>query len=157
MTDNVLTRQCPQCGKQGAEQRNPVPTVDILILLPGRGIVLIERRHPPHGWAIPGGFIDAGETAEQAAVREAREETGLEVVLTGVLGVYSDPRRDPRLHTMSVVYTAVPVDPSRLEAGDDAGSARVFPVGEWPSPLAFDHGLILDDYLRLWKRLNQPG
>ncbi len=134
-------------------RRNPTPTVDIVIHVPGRGIVLVERRNEPLGWALPGGFMDYGETAEQAAVREAREETGLRVELTSLFGVYSDPARDPRRHTLSVVYTAAAVDPSELRAGDDAAGARVFPLDDLPAPLAFDHGLIIDDYRRGLRRL----
>ena len=85
--------------------RGPVPTVDVIIEI-GEEIVLIRRKHPPPGWAIPGGFVDAGERAENAAVREAQEETGLSVTLTALLGVYSDPGRDPRRHTISIVYVA---------------------------------------------------
>ncbi len=143
-------RACPHCGGEIEVYRNPAPTVDVVIVtaLPegGEGVVLIERSNPPLGWALPGGFIDYGETCEQAAVREMKEETGLDVRLTGLLGVYSDPDRDPRRHTMSVVYTGEPEDPARLKAGDDAAGAKVFPLGEWPE-LAFDHARILADFL----------
>lgn len=132
---------------QPSQHRNPLPTVDVVIHVPGRGIVLVERRNPPHGWALPGGFVDYGESCEEAAVREAREETGLDVVLTGLLGVYSDPSRDPRHHTISVVYTAQAADPSRLCAGDDAASAEFFPLDALPL-LAFDHGRIAGDFIR---------
>ncbi len=125
--------------------RNPFPTVDIIIRTEG-GIVLIERRNPPHGWAIPGGFLDWGETVEACAVREAREETGLAVRLEELFYVYSDPRRDPRHHTVTTVFIAsadgLPV------AADDARSAAVFTPASLPHPLAFDHGQILDDYFR---------
>lgn len=97
--------------------------------------------------------MDVGETCEQAAVREMREETGLDVILTGLLGVYSDPERDPRQHTMSVVYTGTVRDIRMLKAGDDAGKAKVFTLGDWPE-LAFDHELILNDFLRRHNRLN---
>jgi 8-oxo-dGTP diphosphatase len=119
-----------------------------LLDLPGRPIVLVERRFPPLGWALPGGFVDVGETVEAAAVREMREETGLEVTLTGLLGVYSDPARDPRGHTVSIIYTGqahgVPV------AGDDAGAVRSVLPDDLPR-LAFDHARILADY-RLRRR-----
>ena len=126
----------------------PEVAADVIIELldyPGRPIVLIERRNPPPGWAIPGGFVDVGETVEAAAIREMREETGLDVELTGLLGVYSDPARDPRGHTVGVVYTGrahgTPV------AGDDAGRvAIVDPLA--PPPLAFDHARILAVYLK---------
>lgn len=105
-----MSRQvtCPECGARVAVYRNPVPTVDVIIELVDGGdgppIVFIERRNPPRGWALPGGFVDYGETVEQAAVREAAEETSLAVELVHLLGVYSDPARDPRQHTLSVVF-----------------------------------------------------
>lgn len=133
--------------------RGPVPTVDVIIEI-GDRIVLIRRKHPPAGWAIPGGFIDAGERAEEAAVREALEETGLRVTLTDLLGVYSDPSRDPRRHTISAVYIG------RAEGsptgGDDAAEARLFREGELPSPIAFDHAGILADYFRYRRTGKRP-
>jgi len=132
--------------------RNPAPTVDIVILAAGLGIVLVERKNPPPGWALPGGFVDYGESCEAAAVREAREETGLDVVLTGLVGVYSDPARDPRGHTMSVVYSAQALDTGRLKAGDDAGKARFYALDDLP-PLAFDHGRIVQDFIAGLMRL----
>lgn len=149
---------CPHCGEDIIKYKNPTPTVDVVIYVPGGtpdgdGVVLIERLNPPYGWALPGGFIDEGETCEHAAVREMKEETGLDVVLTGLLGVYSDPKRDPRQHTMSAVYTGVARDISLLEAGDDAGQAKIFPLGKWPE-LVFDHGDILNDFLASHGRLN---
>jgi len=145
---------CPQCGRPRQAYRNPTPTVDVIIHVAGLGVVLIRRKNPPPGWALPGGFVDYGESAELAAVREAKEETGLDVELTGLLGVYSKPDRDPRGHTMSVVYTAMAKDPSTLAAGDDAGQAVFFPLDKLPDPLAFDHGVILADYQGLLARLN---
>ncbi len=121
---------------------------DIIIELvdrPERPIVLIERRYPPPGWAIPGGFVEVGESIEQAAVREAREETALEVRLTTLLGVYSDPKRDARGHTASVVYVAVAQGTPRAQ--DDAAAVGVFSPGNLPVNLAFDHHQILTDYL----------
>ncbi len=129
--------------------RNPVPTVDVIIELEDNGIVLIERKNPPGGWAIPGGFVDEGETLEEAAVREAIEETGLSVRLKCQMHAYSDPGRDPRLHTMSVVFVAEAEGEPR--AGDDAKGIGVFTEDNLPSPLAFDHEIILSDYFR-WKR-----
>ncbi|WP_461210583.1 NUDIX domain-containing protein [Desulfocurvus sp. DL9XJH121] len=138
----------------GRQHRNPVPTVDAVIFDARRGVVLVERANPPFGWALPGGFVDYGETVEAAAVREAREETGLDIVLIGLLGVYSDPGRDPRMHTMSVVFAAQAVDPGALRAGDDAATARFFPLDGLPGVLAFDHGSILEDFRRT---LRLPG
>ncbi|MCB9742991.1 MAG: NUDIX hydrolase [Alphaproteobacteria bacterium] len=133
--------------------RNPTPTVDVVVELDG-GVVLIRRRNPPEGWALPGGFVDEGETVEAAAAREVMEETGLVVRLTELLYVYSDPARDPRKHTMSVVFTGVA---SGAPVGqDDAAEARVFPIDALPSPLAFDHGQILADYKRFRETGQRP-
>jgi 8-oxo-dGTP diphosphatase len=126
----------------------PLLAADIIIELvdrPGRPIVLIERRNPPPGWAIPGGFVDVGESIEQAAVREAREETALEITLTALLGVYSDPKRDARGHTASVVYVALAQGTPRAQ--DDAAAVGVFSPERLPANLAFDHQRILADYL----------
>ena len=126
-----------------SERRNPVPTVDIIIRY-GGGIILIKRKNPPAGWAIPGGFVDYGETLETAAMREAKEETGLDVRLVRQFHSYSDPARDPRHHTISTVFVA---DASGdAEAGDDAGEVGVFSASNLPEDLAFDHRQILDDY-----------
>lgn len=129
--------------------KNPVPTVDIIIELDSQGIVLIDRKNPPYGWAIPGGFVDVGESLEEAARREAEEETSLRVSLKTQLHAYSDPARDPRFHTISVVFVAeaegVP------EARDDAKGIGVFTEENLPEKLAFDHERILKDYFR-WKR-----
>jgi 8-oxo-dGTP diphosphatase len=133
--------------------RNPLPTADVIIEV-GDRIVLVRRKHPPAGWAIPGGFVEAGETVESAAVREALEETGLPVTLTALLGVYSDPARDPRHHTVSTVYVGrAEGSPS---GGDDAAEARLFAEGGLPSPLAFDHAKILADYFRYKKTGKRP-
>lgn len=126
----------------------PALTVDVVIELvdrPGRPIVLIERRNPPPGYALPGGFVDVGETVEEAARREALEETGLAVTLRSLLGVYSDPARDPRMHTASVVYVGEARGEPR--AGDDAARIRVVTLDDLPD-LAFDHARILADYAR---------
>jgi len=140
----------------GPRPQTPLLTVDVLVHLPGQGIVLVQRKNPPHGWALPGGFVDLGESCEAAALREAREETGLEVELTALLGVYSDPARDPRGHTASAVYTALALDPGQLMAGDDAAQAAVFPLDALP-PLAFDHARIVHDYVTRLASLRPPG
>lgn len=137
---------CPQCGAP-IPQRNPYPTVDVVIFHPSRGVVLVERRNPPLGWALPGGFVDYGEPVEAAARREAWEETGLTVGELALLGVYSDPSRDPRFHTMSTVFVARAPEAAAPRGGDDARAARFFPLDAWPA-LAFDHGRILADFLR---------
>lgn len=149
--------------------RTPLLAVDLVIRLPeagGHRVVLIERRNPPPGWALPGGFVDLGETTQEAAVREAREETALQVRLVCLLGCYSDPSRDPRGHTASVVYVAD--GRGRLQGRDDARQARIVELsalglGSGPGmsgartggaasieerwALAFDHRRILEDYL----------
>jgi ADP-ribose pyrophosphatase YjhB (NUDIX family) len=131
----------------------PVPTVDVIIEV-GERIVLIRRKHPPPGWALPGGFMDAGEKARDAAVREAFEETGLRVNLTDLLGVYSDPARDPRRHTVSAVY--IGKAEGTPSGADDAAEARLFSERDLPSPLAFDHAQILADYFRFRKTGERP-
>lgn len=125
--------------------RNPVPTVDIIIET-GGGVVLVRRKNPPHGWALPGGFVDYGESLEEAAVREAREETGLSVELIRQFHTYSDPGRDPRQHTITTVYVARAE--GRLRAGDDARAAEVFTEETLPREIAFDHRQILEDYFK---------
>jgi len=146
-----FTVACAQCGAVSVP-RNPFPTVDIVLYREGEGVLLIERHNPPHGWALPGGFIDYGESAEQAAVREAQEETGLAVRLTGLLGVYSDPERDPRFHTLSVVFTATSSQDDAPCAGDDAKNVLFFPLDALPSNMAFDHREILADFAKRLSR-----
>ncbi len=133
--------------------QNPVPTVDVIIETGGR-IVLIRRKNPPPGWAIPGGFVDVGENIRDAAVREALEETGLHVTLTALLGVYSDPARDPRQHTISTVFVGTA---DGIPVGmDDAAEAARFTEGTLPEPIAFDHAKILSDYFRFRKTGERP-
>jgi 8-oxo-dGTP diphosphatase len=131
-----------------ATPKTPLLAADAIIELadhPGRPIVLIERLNPPHGWAIPGGFVDIGERVEVAAVREALEETALQVRLKALLGLYSDPARDPRGHTVTAVYVAEAR--GEPEARDDARALGIFSVSELPAQLAFDHAVVLADYL----------
>lgn len=129
--------------------RNPTPTVDIIIELidkPHRPIVLIERQNSPHGWALPGGFVDYGESVETAAKREAEEEVSLQVELIEQFQVYSAPDRDPRQHTLSVVFLASAQ--GEPKANDDAKNLGIFPSWELPKNLCFDHDRILRDYWR---------
>lgn len=134
--------------------RNPFPTVDIIIEMFGSRIVLIERKNPPHGWALPGGFVDYGESFEQAAVREAKEECGLTVTLLEQFHAYSDPARDPRQHTVSVVYIANAHGIPKGE--DDALRAIVIDPHALPAPMAFDHAKIIQDYL-LYRKTSKKG
>jgi 8-oxo-dGTP diphosphatase len=134
---------CPHCGSKVRQYRNPFPTVDIIIELQD-GIVLIERKNPPFGWALPGGFVDYGESLEAAAIREAREETSLEVSNLRLLGCYSDPGRDKRMHTISTVYVAE--GKGKPEAADDAAHVQIFQLTNLPEMLCFDHAKILTDY-----------
>ena len=137
---------CPHCGKPYSSYKNPTPTADVVIYSPGRGVVIIRRANEPVGFALPGGFIEEGECAETAAVREMREETGLDVELTGLLGVYSRPDRDPRQHTLTVAFAGIARNPEALRAGDDAAHAAFYPLDALPQPLVFDHAQILADF-----------
>ncbi len=129
--------------------RNPFPTVDIIIECGGGGIVLIKRKNPPYGWALPGGFIDHGESLEDAAEREAEEETSLKVTLLEQFFTYSSPARDPRHHTIATVFIARASGTPR--AADDAAEAGIFVEGGLPEEIAFDHRRILSDYFRFRK------
>lgn len=135
---------CPSCAASVTAYRNPIPTVDIIIEI-GQRIVLIERSNEPKGWALPGGFVDYGEKLEDAAIREAFEETSIRISDLKLLGCYSDPDRDSRQHNISTVFVAkgagLPV------AGDDATNATLFHPDNVPQNLCFDHGLIIHDYI----------
>jgi len=138
--------------------KNPAPTVDLIIEIETEdgkdGIVLIRRKNPPFGWALPGGFVEYGESLEEAAVREAREETSLKIKLLRQLHTYSDPRRDPRSHTISTVYIARAK--GKPEAKDDAREVGIFHRSDIPSLLAFDHDQILKDYFRFKRNKTNP-
>lgn len=128
------------------EFKNPIPTVDIIIELEDKGIILIKRKNPPYGWAIPGGFVDYGESLEDAAKREAKEETSLDVELIKQFHTYSDPKRDDRFHTISTVYIAKAKGEPKAE--DDAAEVGVFKEDNLPEPIVFDHKEILKDYFK---------
>lgn len=134
---------CPACGRY----RTPSPTVDAVIYDAAKGIVLVRRKNPPHGWALPGGFVDYGERVEHATVREAKEETGLDVELAALVGVYSDPARDTRMHTISTVFAARAKNTETLAGGDDAAEARFFPLDSLPDDIVFDHREIIGDFV----------
>lgn len=136
--------KCPHCNSEIEGHRNPTPTVDIIIEI-GDQIVLIERKNPPFGWALPGGFVDYGESYETAALREAEEETNLKVTGLSQFRTYSDPGRDPRMHTASTVF--IGKADGAPSAGDDAARAQLFTKDNLPN-LAFDHAKILADYFK---------
>jgi 8-oxo-dGTP diphosphatase len=137
------TLTCPRCGSTVKKYRNPFPTVDIIIERENK-IILIKRKNSPYGWALPGGFVDYGESLESAAIREAKEETNLDIYNLHLLGCYSDPARDSRMHTITTVFvaqsTGIP------QAADDATELALFTPQGLPSPLCFDHARILSDY-----------
>lgn len=143
---NHHTIQCPKCKNELKVYRNPFPTVDIIIEIESKGIVLIKRKNPPFGWAIPGGFVDYGESLEEAALREAKEETNLDVKLVRQFHTYSDPHRDPRHHSISTVYIAKAE--GSPQAKDDASEIGIFTESSLPMEIAFDHRLILKDYFQ---------
>ena len=140
------TIQCPKCMNEIQVYKNPIPTVDIIIEIKSKGVVLIKRKNPPYGWALPGGFVDYGESLDEAAVREAREETDLDVKLIEQFHTYSDTNRDPRHHSISTVYVAkakgIP------HAKDDAIEIGIFNESNLPHEIAFDHHSILKDYFK---------
>lgn len=140
---------CPHCHKDISKYDNPYPTADCIIYDENKGIVLIERLNEPHGFALPGGFVETGESVEEAAIREMKEETGLDIELLGILGVYSKPNRDPRFHTLTVTYVAKAKDIALLNAGDDASNAHFCRLEDVPH-LCFDHDKAIQhfkDYL----------
>jgi ADP-ribose pyrophosphatase YjhB (NUDIX family) len=140
---------CPNCKTEIEFYKNPIPTVDIIIEAESNGVILIKRKNPPHGWALPGGFVDYGESLEEAAIREAKEETSLDVELIRQFHTYSDPGRDPRHHTITTVY--IGKGKGIAHARDDAFEIGVFTSSTLPAEIAFDHRKILEDYFKLTK------
>jgi 8-oxo-dGTP diphosphatase len=134
--------------------KTPLLAVDIILELDGK-IVLIERKNPPHGWALPGGFVDIGEAPPHAAVREAKEEIDVDVEIVALLGAYGAPDRDPRGHTVSLVYVARAPKDATPKAGDDAGKVACYAPSALPR-LAFDHAQVLADYLRFRNTGERP-
>ncbi len=148
-------RYCPKCGTLVVKYSNPLPTADVIVYDPQRGVILIKRKNPPYGFAIPGGFVEEGETVEHAAVREIREETSLDVELKGILGVYSHPMRDMRCHVMTTVFVARAKDLRKLCAGDDAQDAQFYALDGIPGELCFDHAKVMDHF-RQWLLGTRP-
>jgi len=142
----MKTIQCPKCKKEIEVYQNPIPTVDIIIEIESKGIILIKRKNPPYGWAIPGGFVDYGESLEKAAVREAKEESNLDVKLIRQFHTYSNPKRDPRHHSISTVFIAKAKETP--QAKDDAVEIGIFNELNLPDEISFDHRLILNDYFK---------
>jgi ADP-ribose pyrophosphatase YjhB (NUDIX family) len=140
------TIQCPRCQYEIEIYRNPIPTVDIIIEIESKGIILIKRKNPPYGWAIPGGFVDYGESLEEAVLREAKEETNLDVERLRQFHTYSDPQRDPRHHSISTVY--VGKGKGKPRAKDDAIEIGIFTESSLPREIAFDHRAVLSDYFK---------
>jgi len=152
------SRYCPQCGTLVVKYSNPLPTADVVIYDEKLGIVLVRRGTEPFGLALPGGFIEEGESAEHAAVREMKEETGLDVELLGLLGVYSWPLRDMRCHTLTTVFVGKAAHPEQLCAGDDAAGAAFYRLDRQeclPGPLCFDHARIVEHF-RDWTNGRRP-
>lgn len=139
---------------QVTEYKNPKPTVDAIIEMGDGRLVFIERANEPHGFALPGGFVDEGEWVADACLREVKEETGLDVELLELFHVYSDPKRDPRMHTVSTVFitrgTGTPI------GGDDARRAVVCAPDALPGPLVFDHATIVADYMTYKRTGKRP-
>lgn len=148
--EGIFMKTCPHCKEDISKYDNPSPTADCIIYDEVKGVVLIERKNIPLGLALPGGFIDTGESVEDAAIREMKEETGLDVELLGILGVYSDPKRDPRFHTLTVTFVAKALDINILQAGDDASNANFYLLEDIPS-LCFDHNIAIDQFKQYLK------
>lgn len=142
---------CPKCGEEIQIYKSPAPTVDVVVFDREKGILLIERLFEPLGWALPGGFVDYGEQLDHCAVREMKEETGLDVRVKALVGVYSNPLRDPRRHTITTVFWCESDDLSKLQAGDDAGKARFFQLDALPENIVFDHKVIIADFLKIYR------
>ena len=140
---------CPHCKGEIKIYKNPAPTVDAIIYDSKQGLLLIERRLEPLGWALPGGFVDYAETLAQATIREAKEETGLNVEIEALVGVYSNPLRDPRRHTITTAFWCKCASLQPLRAGDDAAKAKFFPLAQLPENIVFDHRLIIQDFLKV--------
>ncbi len=149
------TVHCKRCGEIVHIYRNPFLTVDIIIEFRDGRVVLVERKNPPYGWALPGGFVDYGESLEEAALREAFEETGLRLEKITQFRAYSDPSRDPRHHTVTVVFIGEVLDEESaiLRPADDAKNCALFSLDGLPEVIAFDHRKILSDY-RKWRIRN---
>lgn len=146
---------CPSCGAPLPPSRFPRCTADAILLFPGRRVLLVRRRYPPIGWALPGGFVEAGESLEDACRREIEEETAIVIEHLEQFHTYSDPRRDPRRHTITTVFVASGRGDPR--AGDDAAETALFPLADLPDPLCFDHRRILDDYIRARRPSDPPS
>ena len=138
----AFEKKCPNCWTPVEIYRHPFLIVDVVVIREGL-VLMIERKNFPSGWALPGGFVDYGESAEAAAARELAEETGLRARALSLLGVYSAPGRDPRFHTLTVVFTAE--TDGEATAGDDAMAAKWWPVNMLPENVAFDHRKIIHD------------
>ncbi len=142
---------CPKCGEEIQIYKSPSPTVDAVLFVPERGILLVERKFEPLGWALPGGFVDYGEQLDVAIVREMKEETNLDVRVKALVGVYSNPVRDPRRHTITTAFWCESLDLSKLKAGDDAAKAEFFPLNNMPENIVFDHRVIVDDFTKIYE------
>ncbi len=140
----INASKCPHCGKEIPVYRNPLPTVDIIVEIPDGKVILIKRKNPPPGWALPGGFVDWGESLEEAAIRELKEETNLSVTSLIQMRTYSRPDRDPRFHTITTVFIAQAEGIAFPQ--DDACEIGFFPRENLPQDMAFDHREILNDY-----------